>query len=433
MRRSRPPLRDAGVEPGEYLRSMSTVLSAAASRALASMSPCVWSDVPVLRSASPRSRQAGSRASSSVSPRRLIVCAEPVESRRPAQRVGDLIALMVRRRSTSTDCPSGNAGSRSCLLEGLVRRAACEGHEVNGRERARQDRFHETRRIIRKISFTCGNVSPTGKALRNVGYSPRRYRVPGRRPCAFGRRGRRWSRSGGCRAAGRRSRSRRAGRRGRGRCGRARRPRPCGPGRRMWGWCRSRSRRASGSSRPRLVQGGEPARVDAVGGDRGVRRRLHVRGREAELAAALVTADDHALDPVRAAEQPRRLRHVAGREQRPDGRGGDRHAVEHEQRQPLRRVLVLLAEPVEQRDVARRLVAEAEVLPHHDRPGVQPLDEHLADELVGVEPGEVEGEGSTHTASTPRPPSSSARRRAEQQERRVAARPDHLVRDAGRR
>ena len=69
----------------------------------------------------------------------------------------------------------------------------------------------------------------------------------------------------------------------------------------------------------RLVQGGEPAGVDAVGRDRGVRGRLDVRRREAELAAALVPADDDPLDAVRTAERLGRLRHVAGREKLPDG------------------------------------------------------------------------------------------------------------------
>ena len=103
-----------------------------------------------------------------------------------------------------------------------------------------------------------------------------------------------------------------------------------------------------------LVQDGEPACVDAVGRDRGVRRRLHVRGREAELAAALVAADHDPLDPVRAAQRLRGPGYVARCQQRPDVGGGDRDAVQREQRQALGRVVVLLAQLGDERDVTGR-------------------------------------------------------------------------------
>ena len=50
------------------------------------------------------------------------------------------------------------------------------------------------------------------------------------------------------------------------------------------------------------VQAGQPARVDTVGGDGGMRQRFQVRGGEAERPAAPVAADHDALHPVRAAQ-----------------------------------------------------------------------------------------------------------------------------------
>ena len=75
---------------------------------------------------------------------------------------------------------------------------------------------------------------------------------------------------------------------------------------------------AAGIASPSTVQ---PARVDAVGRDRGVRQRLHVGRGEAQLAAALRAAHDDALDAVRPAEDLARARHVALGDQ-PAGQGG---------------------------------------------------------------------------------------------------------------
>ena len=61
-----------------------------------------------------------------------------------------------------------------------------------------------------------------------------------------------------------------------------------------------------------LVQPDHPAGVDPVGGHRGPRLGAQVRGREAELAAALVAALDDAVDAVRAPERCGGGRHVAG-------------------------------------------------------------------------------------------------------------------------
>ncbi len=118
-----------------------------------------------------------------------------------------------------------------------------------------------------------------------------------------------------------RSRSRRAGRTGPGRCGRARTPPPCGPGRRTSGWCRSRSRRASGSSprRPRPGWRASPRRCRRRGsrcaaatrrsrsgsraggraGDRGrPRPRRGAGGRAAFAASATSPAASSALMAV---------------------------------------------------------------------------------------------------------------------------------------
>ena len=123
------------------------------------------------------------------------------------------------------------------------------------------------------------------------------------------------------RAGGRRSRGRAARRRGR-RRSRARTPRPAAPGRRRSGWCRSRPPPAAGS----LAAADQPGRVDPVGRHRGVRGGQQVGGREAELPAALVAADHHALQPVRPAERraAAAARHPASTQAADVRRGEDR-------------------------------------------------------------------------------------------------------------
>ena len=118
------------------------------------------------------------------------------------------------------------------------------------------------------------------------------------------------------------SRRRHAGRTDRGRRGRWRTPRPCARCRRTAGWCRRRSRPACAS--PCGVQ---PARVDTVGGDRGVRQGLDVGRGEAQFAAALGAADDDALHAVRAAQDLGGAPDVALGDQAPGQRGGERLAA----------------------------------------------------------------------------------------------------------
>ena len=68
--------------------------------------------------------------------------------------------------------------------------------------------------------------------------------------------------------------------------------------RRRSGWCRPRSRRATGARRPARV-----AAVDALGGQHVAAGTAEVGGRHAELAAAAVAAHDLALELGRPAEQ----------------------------------------------------------------------------------------------------------------------------------
>ncbi len=78
---------------------------------------------------------------------------------------------------------------------------------------------------------------------------------------------------------------------------------------------------------PRSSSRDHPAGVHAVGRDGRVRLEAQVRGREAELAPALVAALDHAVEPVRAPERPRRRGHVARFDAGPDEGGADRRVA----------------------------------------------------------------------------------------------------------
>ena len=69
-----------------------------------------------------------------------------------------------------------------------------------------------------------------------------------------------------------------------------------------------------------------------------------------------------------------------------------RHVVVAQQRHPLGREAEPPPASASERDVAGALVAEAEVLPHHDRGCVQALDEHRVHELGRAQPAELGGE-----------------------------------------
>jgi DNA-binding SARP family transcriptional activator len=185
--------------------------------------------------------------------------------------------------------------------------------------------------------------------------------------------------------------------------------------------------------RPPLLRGpvrgqaGQPPRVHPVGGDGGVRRGLQVGRREAERAAALLPAHHHTLHPVRAAQRRRGRGHVALVQPFPDVAGGDRDAAGDQQRHADRGEVVLLAELGQQRHVAGRPVPEPEVLPHHHLGGVQPVGDHLADELVRAELGEPVSERQHADRVHAQSGQQFGAAADGAQERRVRPRPHHLV------
>src|SRR4051794_35448251 len=108
--------------------------------------------------------------------------------------------------------------------------------------------------------------------------------------------------------------------------------------------------------------------------------RHEVRGREAELAAALVAMGDLALDDERTAEHARRLLHVTGRDERSDLRRRHGLTVDLDQRRDACLELGARAQHV---DVAGRLLAEVEVLAHRHLYRLKLPDQYFLDELLG--------------------------------------------------
>ena len=121
--------------------------------------------------------------------------------------------------------------------------------------------------------------------------------------------------------------------------------------------------------------------VDAVTGDHEAVVGDEVRGREAQLAAALVAFDHRALDHERGAEAAPGAGHVAGGDLGPDPGRGDGLAVDFDQRHDPRLELLVGGE---HRRVALGFRAEAEVLADRDTLGGQPLDQDVLDELLGA-------------------------------------------------
>ena len=135
--------------------------------------------------------------------------------------------------------------------------------------------------------------------------------------------------------------------------------------------------------RDRRARAGRGARVDPVRGHQQARRRLDVRGREAEARAARVARHDHALHLRRAPEQARGGRDLPRVQQLPDVRRGD---ALHERHRPH-----VEAELPQQVEIARTRPAEAEPRPrHHDlRPDRL---EHTRDEVLRLPPRHALGE-----------------------------------------
>ena len=157
-----------------------------------------------------------------------------------------------------------------------------------------------------------------------------------------------------------------------------------------------------------LTAAGPPvgqAGVDAVPGTHQRLLGNQVRGREAELATALVAVDHLAAQLEGRAEEVRGLIDLAGQHQAAYVAGGDDLAVDLEQRVHDR-----LEAPVgcQELGIALRAMPEAEVLPHRHPRGAERADEHLVDELARAAGREVGVEGDHDQLLTPSAAISSA-------------------------
>ena len=132
------------------------------------------------------------------------------------------------------------------------------------------------------------------------------------------------------------------------------------------------------------VEDTEPARVDAVGRDGGLARPPEVGGRIAQLAPAMVTVDDDAVEAIGAPERGGRGSDVALHDERADRRRRPPLGAVADERRGDRPEAVPVPLRHEGVDGSRRTVAEAEVLAHDDLPHVQPVDQHPVDELLRI-------------------------------------------------
>jgi hypothetical protein len=137
-----------------------------------------------------------------------------------------------------------------------------------------------------------------------------------------------------------------------------------------------------------------------VAGDRQAVVGDDVGGREAELAAPLVTLDDGALDHEGCPEAAPRSLHVAGRDQRPDPGRGDGLAVDLDQRHhPGLELQVRF----QHRRVAFGFGAEAEVLADRHLLGIELLQQDVADEVLRGLLRDLFVEGDDHQLAHPEP------------------------------
>jgi len=169
-----------------------------------------------------------------------------------------------------------------------------------------------------------------------------------------------------------------------------------------------------------------PHEASAVGRDGGPCLRPEVGGRKPELAAPLVTALDHTVDAMRAAQGLRGADHVTRLHAGADVGGADRSLAVAKQRDAVRGEAESLTQSFQHRDVAGGSVTEPEVFADDHRRGMQSFDEHVVGELVRWHVRELERErqGTEDLDAQLLDEFRAAHDRGEH--RRVRAGPDHL-------
>jgi hypothetical protein len=121
--------------------------------------------------------------------------------------------------------------------------------------------------------------------------------------------------------------------------------------------------------------------VDPVTGHEHPGGDLEIGGRDPDGPAATVATDDGADEGMRPAERSGRPVELARREPLADRRGRDRDAVEVEQGDGLDLEPVALTLFDEGDEAACGTMPEAEVGADDDAHGVEPVGQHLGDEL----------------------------------------------------
>ena len=146
-----------------------------------------------------------------------------------------------------------------------------------------------------------------------------------------------------------------------------------------------------------VAQHGEPGGVDAVGRDGRIHGWGHVGCREAHLGPPAIAAHHYAFNPVWTAQRFGGRHHVTGVHAGPDVGRRERHGlgvvVLGDQRHRLHREPEPRAGTAQRVDRSGSLLAEGEVLPHHDFHHMQVLDQQLVDVALRGELHEIGREG----------------------------------------